>query len=101
MPKTFKKPSDCKSVDELRDEIDNIDLTLVELMAERFKYVKEVVKYRDPGKKAEYDHNRYLQVLEKRGRWAEEAGLDGTAVKGVFKTLIDYYIEEQKKLANK
>jgi isochorismate pyruvate lyase len=98
---TRKSPQDCKSLDELRKEIDKIDFSIIELMGKRFEYVKEVVKYRETGKKAEFDKDRYHRVIDERGKWAENAGLNGKAIKEIYKTLIDYYINEQKTLANK
>jgi isochorismate pyruvate lyase len=99
---TIIKPADkCNSLAELRFEIDRIDQTLIQLMSERLGYVKAVVKYRETGKKNEFDHTRYLKVLDERAKWAGEAGLNGEEIKKVFKLMIDYYIEEQKQIANK
>jgi isochorismate pyruvate lyase len=99
--KQVKTPDDCSSLADLRLEIDQIDRSIINLMSERLAFVKEVVKYRDQSKKAEYDNSRYLAVLEERAQWARDSGLDGQAIKAVFKLLIDYYIKEQKQIANK
>ena len=97
----IKIPEECSTLTDVRAEIDRIDRSIVNLMSERFEYVKEVVKYRVSGSKSEYDHTRYLNMLDERAQWANEAGLNGEAIKNVFKLMVDYFIEEQKLIANK
>ncbi len=94
-----KKVSECSSLTEVRLEIDRIDKEIISLLGERFLYVKEVVKYRE--QKDVADLERYNQVIKQRGKWAEEKGLNADAIEKVYKHLLDYYISEQKIVAEK
>jgi isochorismate pyruvate lyase len=93
----MKDPKDCTSIDEIREGIDAIDKQVIDLLGERFLYVKEIVRF----KKSEEDviaRKRYDHVFEVRRKWAEERGIDPDVVESIYKTLIHYFIEEQKKM---
>jgi isochorismate pyruvate lyase len=93
----MKSPKNCITIDEIREGIDAIDKQIIDLLGERFLYVKEIVRF----KKNEEDviaRKRYNQVFKVRRKWAEEKGIDPDVVENVYKTLIHYFIEEQKKL---
>lgn len=94
-----KKASECKSLNELRTEIDIVDREIVELIAKRFGFVREVVNYRTPGKKVEHDKVRFEQVIKQRGNWGVENGLNGEVVENVYRILLTYFVDEQKKIA--
>jgi isochorismate pyruvate lyase len=94
-----KKASECKSLEEVRVEIDRIDKEIISLFGKRFDYVKEVVKYRNPDKPEVPDRNRFEQVIHQRGLWAAEQGLETASIEKVYRELIEYYIREQAELA--
>ena len=100
MEKT-KPANECKSLDEVRLEIDRIDKAVIALLGERMDYVKEVVKYRNPEKREVADKERYLKVIKERGRWGETHGLNPHVIEQVYTTLLNYYIEQQTIIANK
>jgi isochorismate pyruvate lyase len=92
----MKNPEDCSTIDEIRNEIDSIDNQIVSLLGKRFLYVKAIVKF----KKSEEDviaRERYSKVFEVRRRWAVEKGIDPDIVENIYKILIHYFIEEQRK----
>jgi len=92
----MKNPGDCSTIDEIRDEIDSIDNQIITLLGKRFLYVKEIVKF----KKSVEDviaRERYNKVFEVRRKWAVEKGIDPDVVENIYKILIHYFIEEQKK----
>ena len=93
----MRNPSDCVTIDEIREGIDAIDKQVIDLLGKRFKYVKEIVRF----KKNEEDvvaRQRYDQVLENRRKLAAEKGLDPDVIENVYKILVSYFIEEQKKI---
>lgn len=96
---TNKKPSECTNITEVRNEIDNIDKTIIELLAGRFEYVKEVVKYKDNSRDSIVATNRRNAVIEGRRKLAEEHGLDPDVIAEIYDRLINYFIEEEMKLA--
>lgn len=96
----YKRPEDCKDITEVRNEIDNIDIVIIKLLRERFEYVKEVVKYKDRTSSSIEASDRRAVVLNDRRKWAEEAGLDPDVIEELYSRLIQYFIEEEKKLVN-
>lgn len=97
---TRNKPSECTNITEVRNEIDNIDRGIIELLSQRFQYVKEVVKYKDNSQKSIEAEDRRREVLECRRKWAEENGLSGDVIETMYTNLIQYFIEEEKKIKN-
>ena len=95
----MRNPKDCVSIEDIRKEIDHIDKQIIGLFGERYKYIKEIVRY----KKDEEDviaRKRYDLVLETRRKWAIETGIDPDVIENIYKLLIHYFIEEQKRFLN-
>ena len=95
----MSKPEDCQSLEEIRGEIDRIDKQIIELLGERFQYVKEIVKYKSTADDV-VAKKRYQEVFEVRRQWAEEQGLSPAIVEQLYKILIHYFIDEQMRLLN-
>lgn len=95
---TEKKPSECTNITEVRNEIDRIDKAIVELLSERFEYVKEVVKYKDNTPDSIVAEDRRTAVLACRRKWAEEKGLNPDVIEDMYKNLIQYFIDEEMKI---
>jgi isochorismate pyruvate lyase len=94
------KTLNFKSIEEVRSEIDRIDKEIIKLLGERFQFVKEVAKFKMPDKVSIRAKERYENVIEERGKWAVENGLDPTTIKLVYRQLLDYFIEEQMRILN-
>lgn len=95
-----KAPQECESIAEVRNEIDNIDKVIVKLLADRFEYVKEVVKYKKKDSSSIEASDRRREMLAHRREWAEECGLSADVIEKIYDTLVEYFIEEEKKIAN-
>lgn len=96
----MKKPEDCSSIAEIREEIDKIDRSIMELMAKRQEYVEEIVKYKtDPS--SVIARERQLEVFATRRKWAEELGLSPDFIELLFKHLVQHNIEKELKLLKK
>ncbi len=61
----MKVPDECQSIEEVRQEIDEIDNAIICLIAKRFSYIQEIVKYKS-SKDEVYAKNRYDTVISKR-----------------------------------
>ncbi len=94
LPKT---PSECTSKEEIRSHIDLIDKEIITLFAQRFQYVKEIVKYKTDAVSIVAE-DRKNEVIRVRGQWAEELGLDKEAFEKIYAILIEYFIKEEMKL---
>lgn len=93
-----KQPLECTNIAEVRNEIDNIDSAIIKLLSARFEYVKEVVKYKDGTASGIEAPNRRCDVINSRREWAKTAGLNPDVVGEVYNILIDYFIDEEKKI---
>lgn len=98
-PINNKTPEQCATLAEVRQEIDHIDREIIHLLAERFGYVREVVKYKEGNHNAIEATERWQAVLKSRGAWAAEQGLSAEVVEQMYDLLVRYFIEEEKKIA--
>lgn len=94
----IKLPRECTDIAEVRDEIDRIDRNIISLIAERFGYVREVVKYKENTPAGIEATDRRQAVIASRRQWAREAGLNPDVIENLYSTLIEYFIDEEKKL---
>ena len=97
----MRKPSDCKCIEDIREEIDRIDTEVIKLLGERFGFVKEVVKYKSKDKDSIVAKKRYDAVLETRRIWAKQNGLDPDLIYSIYKQLLDHFISEEMKIVEK
>ena len=91
-------PEQCSSLAEVRSEIDCIDQEIIRLLALRSDYVREVVKYKAATPQGIEAPERRAAVISTRREWAAEAGLSPDVVGDIYNRLVDYFIDEEKKL---
>ena len=83
---------ECKSLEEVRSEIDKIDEKIVELIANRSKYVKQAAKFKDSIEEIKSDE-RIDDVLNHVRHLAGILGISPNLVADIFKILIDKMVE--------
>jgi Chorismate mutase len=93
----MKKPNECLNIDEIRNEIDLLDHEIIELLGTRFEFVKEIAKFKSNKEEVEAK-KRYDEVIRIRRQWAADKGLSQDVIEKIYKTLIQYFIEEQMKI---
>lgn len=91
-------PHQCTQISEVRNEIDHIDAEIIRLLSVRSDYVREVVKYKDRTAQAIDAPERRAAVIDSRREWAQQAGLDPQVIGEIWDRLIQYFIDEEKKL---
>ncbi|HEY1216552.1 MAG TPA: isochorismate lyase [Bryobacteraceae bacterium] len=90
------KPSECRSLADVRTEIDRLDREIIRALGERFDYVKTAAKFKTD--KAEVPApGRVAVMLEQRRAWAEESGLNPDMVERLYRDLVSYFIAEEQK----
>ena len=94
---TMKQPNECETIADVRAEIDRIDKEIIKLIGERFKYVKEIVRFKSTLDEVKAKQ-RYYEVLVKRRKWAEDAGLNADVIEKLYNDLMQHFIDEQMKL---
>ncbi len=90
-----KSANECQSKEDVRAEIDRIDLKLIEALAERHTYVTRMAEIKTDPHEA-HDPARIEAVIARvRGR-AKEHELDEDQAELIWRTLIDWNINYEK-----
>ena len=97
----MKQATDCTSIEEVREAIDTIDERIIELLGERYKYVKEIVRFKKPTEESIIAKSRYDAVISSRRMLAEEHGLDANLIEKIYRDLLSHFIEEELKIIKK
>ena len=93
-----REAKDCKSMDEVRAEIDRIDATLVDLIGERFTYVDRAWQFKQSPAEARVPW-RIQQVIDKVRTRAAEQGLPPELAEALWRQMIGWFIQyEEEKL---
>ena len=89
-----KSPAECNCKDEIRLQIDEIDKEIIKLFGLRFRYVNEIVKYKN-NIESVVAQDRKDHVIKARGEWAEEHGLDKETFEQIYRFLVDHNIGKE------
>jgi len=95
-----KQPNDYVSKEEIREQIDMVDMEIISLFSKRFDYVREIVKYKTDSESV-VAQGRKDEVIELRGKWAEQAGLDKSTFEAMYRLLIDNNIKKEMEILKK
>jgi len=82
------KPSLCRSMTDIRREIDRVDRALVGLLAERQGYIERAAELKSE-RGAVRDEARIADVIAKVVAAAREAGLNPAIAEPVWRTLVE------------
>jgi len=88
--------ADGASLDELREEIEDIDREIVELIARRTYVADSVARVKAENDLPTTDEGQEERVMERAGRNAEQFDVDSNLVKAVFRLLIELNKVEQR-----
>lgn len=93
-----RKAKDCSDMNEVRDEIDRIDIALVDLIAERFGFVDRAWQLKsNPGEA--YVPWRIQQVIDKVRARAEQRDLPPQLAEALWRQMIGWFVQyEEEKL---
>ena len=89
-----KSPSECTNKEEIRNQIDILDKEIIRLFGIRFQYVSEIVKFKTDAESV-VAQDRKNEVIEQRGLWATEHGLDKETFQKIYRFLVDHNIEKE------
>lgn len=84
----------CKSLDQVRSNIDRIDKEIIRLIAERGEYVAQAAAF----KKSETgvsDSSRVEAVVQKARSTAEQYGADPDLAEAVYREMISRFISSE------
>ncbi len=92
----MKKPAACKTMDEVRTEIDRLDLDLVDHLAERWSYVDRMWALKRAEAAAANVPWRNRAVIEKVRARAAEKGLPPEMAEALWRQIIGWGIQHQE-----
>ncbi len=90
----MKEAKACKSIEEIRAGIDQIDFQILELFGKRMEFVNEIVKFKSD-KDGIVARDRQLEVFQKTRERAVKFGLNPDLYEEIYKTLINWNIQKE------
>ncbi len=84
----------CNSLDEIRDEIDKVDVQIIKLIATRKDYVKQAAKFKHSIDEIKAD-DRVDDVLNKVRHQALSLSLSPNLVAEIYQRMIDDMVETE------
>lgn len=84
------------SLEELREEIQEIDHDIVDLIARRTYVADTVARVKDERGLATTDEDQEAAVMARAGQYAERYDVDSNMVKAIFRLLIELNKIEQR-----
>lgn len=102
MEKTRRQGSDARnrqpgSLDELRDEIEEIDRDIVESIARRTYVAESIAQVKEERGMEIHDPDREQDVLERVADRADSLDVDPEVVREVFELLMEMSKDEQRR----
>lgn len=89
------------NIQKLRKNIDQLDQTLVTLLAKRKGLVIEVGNLKKDANLPPLDPARWQQVLDTRTAWGSEVDLDPHFVQDIFNRIHDYSLQIEGEICQK
>jgi len=96
----MKLPHECKSIEEVRLQIDEIDQIIIDLIGKRFSFIREIVKYKNTVDEV-IAKNRFQTVISERREMAISHRLDPDVIEKIYRIMMKYFIQEQLELLKK
>ena len=92
------KPGDCNSMDELRHQIDKLDVKIVELLANRSEFIDRATELKKSNGMPARIPERIESVVSNARNAAEELDLDADLVEKIWRILIDWSIQREAEI---
>ena len=84
----------------LRGQIDELDNSLMELLARRFRICREIGTFKKEHNMTVLQAGRYSEILQKRGAQASLCGMDAEFAARVFELIHEESVRQQLKIVN-
>ena len=90
-----------EGITQLRNQIDELDNDLMNLLAKRMRVCREIGLYKKEHNMTVLQPTRYNEILDKRGAQGALCGMDGDFVKHVFEAVHEESVRQQMEIINK
>jgi isochorismate pyruvate lyase len=94
-PTIPKLPGECTSLGEIRAEIDRIDRSIVESVAQRKRYVVAAARFKTNLRDVAAPE-RFAAMLQERREWAERQGVGPDLIEEMFRAMVTHFIAEER-----
>ena len=85
----------------LRQEIDELDNELIDLLAKRMKVCRSIGEYKKESGMTIVQTRRYSEILDKRGAQGSLLGIDTQCIKNIFEHIHEESVRQQMEIINK
>ena len=92
------KPGDCNSMDELRHQIDKLDVKIIELLANRSEFIDRATELKKSNGMPARIPERIESVVSNARNAAEELDLDADLIEKIWRILIDWSIQREAEI---
>ena len=92
------KPGDCNSMDELRHQIDKLDVKIIELLANRSEFIDRATELKKSNGMPARIPERIESVVSNARNAAEELDLDADLIEKIWRILIDWSIRREAEI---
>ncbi len=92
------KPGDCNSMNELRHQIDKLDVKIIELLANRSEFIDRATELKKSNGMPARIPERIESVVSNARNAAEELDLDADLVEKIWRILIDWSIQREAEI---
>ena len=92
------KPADCDNMDELRHQIDKLDVKIIELLANRSEFIDRATELKKSNGMPARIPERIESVVSNARNAAEELDLDADLVEKIWRILIDWSIQREAEI---
>ena len=96
-----KESQSTESLSILREQIDECDNTLIELLAKRMRVSREIGVFKKEHDMTILQTGRYNEILHKRGAQGSLCGMDAGFIKQVFEAIHEESVRQQMEIINK
>ncbi|HLF34257.1 MAG TPA: chorismate mutase, partial [Cyclobacteriaceae bacterium] len=87
-------------LEEMREQIDHLDQELFEILSARMRIVDQIGYYKRDNNVAIFQKNRWKEISETRGKWAQMLGLNAEFTDELFKLIHENAIRRQAEILN-
>lgn len=89
-----------EDIRQLRQQIDELDNQLMDLLAKRMRVCREIGQYKKEHNMTVLQTNRYSEILEKRGAQGASCGLSAGSVAKIFEEIHEESVRQQLEIVN-
>ena len=89
-----------ENISGLRHQIDEIDNSLIELLAKRMRISREIGQYKKEHDMTVLQTHRYAEIIEKRGVQGSLCGIDPSCTKQIFEAIHSESVRQQMEILN-